>query len=146
MTLEPAIARMAAERITDEELSAVDRNLLQTRHAIENGKSLVDEDIEFHILVATATKNDAMVLTQEPTIVLCRSVVSAIVDAVPQAPGRMLDAHSAVFDALSARDGDAAENWMRKHFADFKRGYNLAGLDDDRPIDAVVAAVKTDGR
>ena len=32
----------------------------------------------------------------------------------------MLDAHTAVFDALSAGDGDTAEHWMRKHFADFK--------------------------
>jgi GntR family transcriptional regulator, transcriptional repressor for pyruvate dehydrogenase complex len=146
MVLEPAIARMAAERITDEQLSAVDRNLQQTRLSIESGKSLVDEDIEFHILIATATRNEAMVLTQEPTILLCRSAVGAIVDALPQAPGRMLDAHLAVFNALSARDGDAAEHWMRKHFADFKRGYNLAGLDDDRPIDAVVASAKPGNR
>ncbi len=146
MILEPAIARMAAERITDEELSGIDRNLQRTRHTIENGRSLVDEDIEFHILIAAATKNDAMVLTQEPTIVLCRSAMSAIVDALPQAPGRMLEAHSAVFEALSARDGDAAEEWMRKHFADFKRGYDLTGLDDDRPIDTVVASVKPASR
>ncbi|MEJ8570474.1 FadR/GntR family transcriptional regulator [Microbaculum marinum] len=146
MTLEPAIARMAAERIGEEDLAGVDRNVRQTRQAIDSGRSLVDEDIEFHILVARATGNEAMLLTQEPTILLCRSAMSAIVDALPQAPGRLLEAHAGVFDALCARDGDAAERWMRKHFTDFKRGFDLAGLDDEQPIDAVVASVKPGGR
>ncbi len=139
MVLEPAIARSAAARITPEELQAIEDNIEETRRAVEAGRRLVDLDIGFHLLVARATRNNALVLSQEPSILLCHAAMAAIVAALPPAPGRLLEAHRRVFEALAEGNGAVAEEWMRKHFIDFKRGYAMAGFDLDQPIDTAVA-------
>lgn len=52
-------------------------------------------------------------------------------------PGRRLfEAHRRIFEALEAGDAESAQEWMTKHFVDFKRGCELAGLDLDDPVAA----------
>jgi DNA-binding GntR family transcriptional regulator len=46
----------------------------------------------------------------------------------------VIDAHRAILDSLKSADAEVAGNWMRKHMADFKRGYELAGYSPEKRL------------
>lgn len=133
-TLEPLCARLAAERINDEELAALDRNLADTAERVQAGESPISATIEFQSLVAEATHNQALLLARAPVSLLMRSGYSAIAPALPQSGPRLLEAHRQVADALRRRDAESAVAWTQKHLMDHRRGFEFAGLDMDAPI------------
>ena len=133
-TLEPMCAQLAAERIDEEELSALALNLVKTEEAVARNESPVSETIEFQSLVAQATHNQALLLARAPVSLLMRSGYAAIAPALPQSGARLLQAHRHVFEALKAHDAPAAVAWTQKHLMDYRRGFEFAGLDLDAPI------------
>jgi DNA-binding GntR family transcriptional regulator len=60
--------------------------------------------------------------------------VEVLLRQLPRAGQRLLEAHRQVFDGLKRGDGASAAEWMTKHIIDFKRGYDVAKLDVERPI------------
>jgi DNA-binding FadR family transcriptional regulator len=46
-----------------------------------------------------------------------------------QARARILSAHEHLLDTLARQDEAGAHTWMSRHIRDFKKGYELAGLD-----------------
>jgi DNA-binding FadR family transcriptional regulator len=53
---------------------------------------------------------------------------------VPAARHRLLQAHRAIGAAVLAGDPDEAECWMERHIRDFRRGYEIGGLNMNAPI------------
>jgi DNA-binding GntR family transcriptional regulator len=47
---------------------------------------------------------------------------------------RLLEAHKQVVESLRQHDAEAAVAWTRKHLADHRRGFEVAGLDMDAPV------------
>ncbi len=147
--LEPMSARLAATNVTPELLAAIKANLDRTSDSLDDPVALGQADIEFHDLVAQASDNHALLLAREPLGALLFAAYATVLREI--GPGttkvgpnnrpleghrRLLDAHVEIFDALERGDAEAAETWMTKHFTDFRRGCELAGLD----LDAAVAA------
>ena len=131
--LEPLAARMAAERVSSAQLEKIAANLEHTRACVDDPKALVQADIEFHELVTEASGNHALQLARTPL----SDFLSAAYGAVTQklGPGEwLLKAHETIFAAISQNDADTAEEWMKKHFRDFLRGCELAGLNVDDPV------------
>jgi len=52
-----------------------------------------------------------------------------MIDKVPQARSRIVTAQQQLVRALEARDVGQAEVWMARHIRDFRKGYELAGID-----------------
>jgi len=48
---------------------------------------------------------------------------------VPQARARIATAQRRLVEALEAREPELAHQWMARHIRDFRRGYELAGID-----------------
>lgn len=131
--LEPLAARMAAERVSPEQLEKIAINLEHTRACVKDPKALVQADIEFHELVTEASGNHALQLARTPL----SDFLSAAYGVVTQklGPGeRLLQAHETIFAAISQGDADTAAEWMAKHFRDFLKGCELAGLNVDDPV------------
>ena len=55
--------------------------------------------------------------------------------SVPGAGVRMVTAHRAILEAIGSRNGSDAEAWMQKHVRDFKRGYEMTGLNPAAPVE-----------
>ncbi len=133
--VEPLAARLAATNITAELLEQLRVNLDTTADCLDDPIALAEADVEFHDLVAQAAGNHALLLAREPLGALLFPAYGTVIRRI--GPGRRLfEAHSRIFHALEAGDADTAQDWMTKHFVDFKRGCELAGLDLD---DAVTA-------
>lgn len=135
-TLEPLCARLAAERINDEALARLQANLAQTAELVARDQSPVQATIEFQSLVAEAACNQALLLARAPVSLLMLAGYAAIAPRLPQSGARLLEAHQHVLESLRQRDAESAVAWTRRHLADHRRGFEVAGLDMDAPIPA----------
>jgi DNA-binding FadR family transcriptional regulator len=135
MELEPFSASLAAKRIPVAVEQEINRNLVQLKNNIDNDKIVIELDIEFHMLLAKATNNKVLMLSLEPLGNLLSSATIDLFRKVRPARYRLLDAHARIADAIFARDEETARTWMAKHIRDFRRGYVVAGIDLDEPLE-----------
>lgn len=134
MLLEPKTAHLAASHLLQEDLEALERNVLATEQAVAEGRSLLELDLEFHNLIAKGVHNRVLLLSREPMSRLFYPTFDVVLSRVDKAGARLLTAHREILDALKSRSSEDAMQWMEKHIKDFRRGYEAAGLDLDASI------------
>jgi GntR family transcriptional regulator, transcriptional repressor for pyruvate dehydrogenase complex len=89
----------------------------------------VHHDAEFFRRLGEATHNPVLGLAQEPLLQLLEPSLRVMIDKVAQAPARIATAQGRLLEAFAARDEDSACTWMTRHIRDFRKGYELAGID-----------------
>ena len=111
---EPAVARVAATRVTDEDLADLDWILDAQRKKIKSGRSTIVEDTAFHASRARATRNRVLVRLMET---LNDLLVESRTLTLKQKgrPGRSIKGHEAVVAALRRRNADEAARAMHAH-------------------------------
>jgi GntR family transcriptional regulator, transcriptional repressor for pyruvate dehydrogenase complex len=132
--LEPPIAEAAARARTAEDLAA-------TAAAAERFASLnadtglaVHHVAQFFRCVGRATHNQVLVLAQEPLLQLLEPSLQVMIDKVSQARSRIITAQKRIVEALAARDAEDGHTWMARHIRDFRKGYEIAGIDPETTI------------
>jgi DNA-binding FadR family transcriptional regulator len=127
--LEREMARAAATRLTDEDLAALEANLAQMEASYDDYERFRAFDLSFHAVVMRASGNDvgqAIVHTIHTHAGMMRPIASAQSRAELE---RTATEHRAIFEALSARDGEAAGERVAAHidfaWADRKRRHEL---------------------
>ena len=127
--LEPPIAQAAAQRRTTQNLrriaGAAQRFTADNRDTAQAAQYVA----EFFRLVGEATHNHVLMLAHDPLLQLLEPSLRAMIDRVPQARARIVTAQKRLCEALSAGDAEAAHAWMARHIRDFRRGYELAGIE-----------------
>jgi GntR family transcriptional repressor for pyruvate dehydrogenase complex len=111
---EPAVARVAASRITGEDLAALDRILEAQRRKRKTGESAILEDTAFHAVLARATRNRVLTSIMETLNDLLVESRQLTLEQKGR-PERSLKGHEAIVAALRRRDGEAASRAMRAH-------------------------------
>jgi len=118
--IESEAAALAAATITDEELDQLDK--IVDRMGEESGPEgplESDADRDFHLTIARATKNNAMVETVERLwrIRTEKPVVKQAYDSIcGMHPEKRLKEHKDIATALRKHDPERARKAMRKHF------------------------------
>jgi DNA-binding FadR family transcriptional regulator len=135
LVLEPACASLCAAHRSEELLAALNSNLQQTRHLMDDARRCTEIDTEFHGLVAEGAHNTALILSREPIGQLLYSAFDRLCPLLPQSSGRMLRAHENITRAIGGGNSDEAAIWMRKHIVDFRRGWEMASLSLDSAVD-----------
>ncbi len=127
--LEPPIAEAAARARTAEDLTHI--TAAAQRFATDNldTGNAVHHTAEFFRCVGRATHNQVLALAQEPLLQLLEPSLQVMIDKVPQARSRIATAQKRMTEAVAARDAEAARTWMSRHVRDFKKGYEIAGID-----------------
>jgi DNA-binding FadR family transcriptional regulator len=133
MALEPAAAQAAAMNATAEELAALHANVDETRLVLDDSERLFQMDMEFLDGVAAASHNGALQLCRAPLGSLLYPAFLPVLQTAG-AGQRLVVAHEHILSALEVRDAPRAREWMAKHVADFRRGYERAGLDITKPV------------
>lgn len=115
LIIEPAAARMAAERRTEKQLERIGRAWDQLEQSYRGDQpdrpDHADADLEFHRSVLTAAGNE---LLEQFEVVLAPALHAR--DRLAQRHMTtldFLDAHRAVYDAIAAGDGKTAHEHMR---------------------------------
>jgi len=111
---EPAVARVAATRVSEADLAELEQVLGAQRKKLKSGQSTIAEDTAFHQILARATSNRIIV-----------SIMSTLNDLLVETrkltlkqkghPLKSIRGHEAVVAALRRRDGEAAAKAMRTH-------------------------------
>jgi DNA-binding FadR family transcriptional regulator len=127
--VEPAAAKLAAQRATDEDLADLDAALERMHSAAGDAAKVVDADLDFHRALLGATHNQ-LVVQMERVIASGLAMRDQVVHNADPADDPV-PSHRRVLDAVRARDADGAEQAMRelvdKASEDFRR---VAGRKD----------------
>jgi DNA-binding FadR family transcriptional regulator len=111
---EPAVARVAALRATEEDLAELQRILDTQRQKLKDGQSAIIEDTAFHAILARATRNRVIMSIMAT---LNNLLVESRTNSLLQKgrPARSMDGHEAVVAALRRRDAEGASQAMYNH-------------------------------
>ena len=137
LVLEPQAARLAAIAAGPADVAELGDTVerLAAHYKTEGSiQSHAELDIGFHALVARVSGNRALMLAREPINLLYRPSLIRLQQALPQMERRNLDAHKRIVKAIAAGDADLAHEWTRKHLIDFQRGYAVAGIPMNTPL------------
>ncbi|MET0134391.1 MAG: FadR/GntR family transcriptional regulator [Kibdelosporangium sp.] len=129
--VEPAAARMAAERATDSDLAGMTEAL---GRMADPAQDAVEADLDFHRALFGATHNQLLIEMQR---VLANGL--AMRDKVVHAAEHTDDpvpSHLAVLDAIKARDAPAAETAMRQLLDKANEDFQAATVIPSKPRQA----------
>jgi DNA-binding FadR family transcriptional regulator len=127
--LEPPLAEIAAASRNATDLEQVGRAAAAFRAARGSTAEAVHRVAEFFRRLGEATHNPVLGLAQEPLLQLLEPSLTVMIDKIPQARTRIATAQRRLMEALEAGDEEAARTWMTRHIRDFRKGYELAGIE-----------------
>lgn len=120
LLLEGETAALAALQITDEEIAQLEQLLLEIARENELNEGAEIADREFHLTIARATRNAALVLMVDNLWTLrAQSPESALLHAKARTANvkPVVDEHTAILEALRSRKPAAARKAMRAHLS-----------------------------
>ena len=138
LALQLATVESAVEHATPAEIDALEGNIDATAARLGEAAEVARLDGEFSALIGVASHNRVLQLAREPSELLVISSVELIMRNVAEAPARLVEAHRMYVDAIRRRDREAGRLWARRHLEDWRRGFERAGKDLDRPIDRII--------
>ena len=112
--IEPAVARLAADRATPAHLREIARYLELQRRMMEKGRPFVEEDSAFHLAIARSSGNDLLVRMMESIHELLRTSREQSLRTRP-AMARSFAGHQRIIDAVRRHDPKAAHRAMLRH-------------------------------
>lgn len=119
--LEPAIARLAAAQVKDDDLADIEANLNETKTGLDNGSFSYELDIDFHRRIADIIDNSLvslMIDSMQSALVNIKQLIEPDYDFSLQ----VYYAHRRIFEALSFRDPDRASEEMLQHVKEVGEG------------------------
>jgi DNA-binding FadR family transcriptional regulator len=137
LALDPALTRLAAERVDDEQITQLEAHLDEQRRMLTDPETWSRLDDEFHVMIAEMSGNAPLLLARRPVSALLLPTMWRFVR-----DERMTRAaftfHERIAEQIRARDPEAAEFMTRKHINDFRRAWERAGLDVHQTIGELV--------
>jgi GntR family transcriptional repressor for pyruvate dehydrogenase complex len=112
--IEPIVAKLAAERASDDDLKKIEGTIQQYKEAVHRKAERRFADMSFHIGLAEASKNIAMSLTMRGLMLLLFKTVRDL--NLPTNDRRqVIRGHEEIFEAVKAHDPEAAFQSMANH-------------------------------
>lgn len=122
------IASVAAENISASQFDKIAENLRETEANLGDNAALEELDFEFHTLIAEGCCNRVLQLSRLGISQLFFPAVHRLMASLDDNQ-RPLEAHREIYEGLRNHDPEHVRTWVLKHTDDFKRGYEVAGLD-----------------
>ena len=131
--LEPQLAAAAAQRRSAPQLAALESATARFAASATTPGSRTTDAVdgvgEFFRALAAASNNPVYAMMQEPLLQLLQSSLSVMIDKAPNARARISVAQRRLLEAVAESRSEQAADWMGKHVRDFRRGFELAGID-----------------
>jgi GntR family transcriptional repressor for pyruvate dehydrogenase complex len=120
MGIECTAASLAAQRITADELKAIEEALADMKQDILAGGLGTEGDLAFHMAIAAATKNPLQIyIMKNVSNFLHVGIRENLLHLYQEAENieNILKQHTAILEAIRGRDPDAAYKAMKSHIA-----------------------------
>ncbi|WP_419175906.1 FadR/GntR family transcriptional regulator [Desulfosediminicola sp.] len=112
--LEPVLAKLAAEKRTDEDLEEMEECIRDIRVSIERGCPDQTKAIRFHRLIANACHNPFISSLMEALVEVFQKVLGKVPDL--ETAKIDIEYNQLFFEHIKNRDGEKAEAVMVQHF------------------------------
>ena len=112
--IEPAIAALAAERITQPQLAELGEIFAAQERKVAAGEPYADEDTRFHEVIGEASRNELLTTMLGVVWDVMRESREQWLQTNQRAHSS-LDAHRRILAALGAHDGEAARRAAAEH-------------------------------
>jgi GntR family transcriptional repressor for pyruvate dehydrogenase complex len=112
--IEVALAGWAAERATEEEVTAIAKLLAELESSQDDMANYVENDLAFHLGIARAAHNDMLA----NVLVMFQHILRVWMETTYQESGNTaasMTVHRKIFAAIQARDGASARKAMAEH-------------------------------
>ncbi|AEC02262.1 FadR/GntR family transcriptional regulator [Parasphaerochaeta coccoides] len=114
--LESAIARMAVNNITDEQLAAIEENIRVSEQNLDDEKLFYEKDLELHEIILKAAGNRIIPIFMQ-SINKLSLLIREKSNAIPDIRRNTMVDHRKILKALRDRDKDAVAASMAEHIA-----------------------------
>ncbi len=131
--IEPPMAAAAARRRKPRDLTRLEALVAKHDEGLDTA-DIVEQTAEFFRAIGEATHNGVFMLAHEPMLELLVPALGAMIDEVPQASGRIATAQRKLHAAIRSQDASLARDWMAKHIRDFRRGFEIAGIELEQRV------------
>ncbi|MGA8502847.1 MAG: FadR/GntR family transcriptional regulator [Candidatus Sulfotelmatobacter sp.] len=125
LALEPGIAAMAAERVTDEDLTAMREAVAVMDRSQENAEAYIEADLDFHLALAEAAANPLILSLIDSIVGLLREQRIKIFN-VEGGPQRGQFHHKRILEAMERRDPEMARGAMRAHLEQVRQDSQMS--------------------
>jgi DNA-binding FadR family transcriptional regulator len=120
LKIENVVLEMAISRIHEDDLEQLRKNIEEAREQISKGIRPTRSNINFHLLLAKASKNPLFEIIVESIMEVMNSFL------ISMNPGkkyikRILDHHKEIYEALRERNLKKAKEKMEEHLLDVNR-------------------------
>jgi GntR family transcriptional repressor for pyruvate dehydrogenase complex len=132
LVLEPKAAALAAERGTDEQITAVRDCAARAEQSGHDHDRLLELDIELHRLVVEASDNDLLINIMASISALGVESRAHTVQ-IPGVAEQTLKDHTRIAEAMAARDPHAAREAMSTHIVNVRDAVAADGVAPARP-------------
>ena len=108
--IEVELARLAAQRATQEDIARMEEALSRMQQAMDDDEAFTEADLEFHLAVAQAGQNQLL----EGFYHIAREMLSELIREIIKIPGvkeKGLQEQAKVVEAIRARDPEAARGY-----------------------------------
>ena len=116
--LEELSVQVACDKITDEEIAKLQKNMKNFEHSLKSGdlKKMAQADVEFHDVIYQATDNPKLInMLNNLREQMYRYRVEYLKN--PQNHEQLLKEHEAIYKGIVEKDKDAVTNMIRRHIS-----------------------------
>lgn len=128
LAIETEAASLAAQHATDDDLASL-ASVLRAAEGRNGGSRSADTSIDFHLLVASAAHNGALLAVLSAVRQLLQQALERLHAQLPDMADVAVIVHRELYQALERRDGPTASRLMRQHLEDFDARRRLCALE-----------------
>ena len=118
--LEPELAGLAAEKRNDADIEKLESLLSAMEEKAAKGESVVDESMNFHLLLAKTAQNQIIVRILVYLNILLREGRDTTLKR-KERPKLAVQEHKAILEAIINKDSEKAKALMKKHLQELPR-------------------------
>jgi GntR family transcriptional regulator, transcriptional repressor for pyruvate dehydrogenase complex len=129
LIFEPHVARLAAERISGDDILLLEANIKKTEAVLKANKPTTAENVEFHSLVAGSVHNTVIALTMKTLLDVARVMTIEIHDNIQERFAisfRSFEQHKHIVKAFRQKDAEKAYQMMFDHIIEIQEALKKA--------------------
>ena len=126
--LEPYIAKLAAEKITPEDLEKLEKNIHETSKIVDSNTPSPAQNIEFHSLVAAAAQNQVIALTMKTLLDVVKEMTLEITNNLQkriEISRQAVTYHKKILKALREKNSQRVYELMLKDIILVQAGFKI---------------------
>jgi DNA-binding FadR family transcriptional regulator len=124
LELEKIILIYAIQRMTQEDLAALENSILRAEKRLTSGEAPALENVEFHLILGRATRNEMFLILMESVMKLVSQFLRKLKPSTEQSK-RVLEEHCSLLELIKKKDRRRSVEQMERHLIRIEKRLSL---------------------